>query len=165
MNYDDNIPGRNEDKVSKMTNYLNEAAYRRWLRQYQIHLDNYIDRLTSLRLKIDDLSRTEDNEEDLLAIQLALEMIDEHLERIVARDFSVGMSPLTGPEKFVENLKVFCNLIVNLFKRPDLFASIYQQEKDRVMQEHKAFKFKEKLLALKGMIEMAETRETVPAVA
>ncbi len=148
-----------------MTNYLNEAAYRRWLRQYQIHLDNYIDRLTLLRFRIDDLPRSLDNDEDFLAIQLALDMIDEHVERIFARDFSPGMSPLTGSEKFVENLKVFCNLTVNLFKRPAPFLSIYQSEKDRVMKEHKSFKFKEKLLALKGMIDVAESRETLSAVA
>jgi hypothetical protein len=146
-----------------MTNYLNEAAYRRWLRQYQIHLANYMDRLNTLGFRIDDLPRDNENDEDLVAIQSALDMIDEHLERIVARDFSEGAEPLQGGEKFVENIKVLCNLIANIFKRPDPFLSIYQQEKDRVMKEHKIFKFKEKLLALLSMIELAEARETIPA--
>jgi len=160
MNYDDNIRCAKWDKVSNMTNYLNEAAYRRWLRQYQIHLANYIERLNVLRLRMDDLPKTDESDERIEPIQAAIDEIDVHLDRIFARDFSEGAKPLMESEKFFENVKVLCNLIVNLFKRPDLFMSIYEIEKNRVMKEHREFKFKEKILAVQAMIESVEAEET-----
>lgn len=144
-----------------MTNYFNEAAYKRWLRQYLVNLDRFIENLNILRVRMDDLPPNEEAWDALTGIHAMVDDIDVHLDEIIPRDFSVGEEPLTNAEKFVENLKIICIGICALFKRPEPFISIYQHEKDRIMKEHRTFQFKEKLRALKKMIEEAETENAV----
>lgn len=145
---------------SKMTNYFNEAAYKRWLRQYQVNWDRYIENLNALRLRMDDLMSLDESSVAFTEMQAVMDEIDVHLDRVIPRDFSEGGEPLEGSEKFFENCKIICAFLWRLFKRPEPFQSIYQVEKDRILQEHRAFSFKVKLLELRNKIEIAEAKET-----
>lgn len=158
------VKGKIEQGFSKMTNYFNEAAYKRWLRQYEVNLDRYMDSLNVLRFRMDDVASLEEPNLSLKEIQALMDDIDLHLDRVLPRDFSEGREPLEGAERFFENLKILCDLIFSLFRRREPFVSVYQVEKERVLQEHREFKFKEKLLELKNKIDVAEAEETVETI-
>lgn len=143
------VPGK---RISNVINYFNEAAYKRWLRQYQINLAKYMDQLNGLRLRVDDLPECDE-------IGVAIDAVDVHLDKVMPRNFSEGFKPLEDSERFFENCKVFTGFIFGLFKSHNPFLSIYELEKKRVLKEHTLFKFKEKSFELKAMIELEEAKQ------
>jgi len=141
--------------MDNMTEYFTAARYQRWLRQYQVNMNIYIDQLNDLRVRVDAL-----NDRGLRQrLEKKIDEIDEHLDKASPRNFGVDAKPLTREEQFLENGKVFINLILNLFKKPVYFSGVYQAEKDRIQKEHQVFKFKEKLKELNDMIDEAENAD------
>src|SRR6185437_5800426 len=93
-----------------MTEYLTEAVYQRWDRQYQTNMGYYFDLLDHLRIRLNALPY-ENEMEDIEAI---FDEIDKNLEKAVPRNFSENGKPLAGFEKFLENMKVFINLFLRM---------------------------------------------------
>lgn len=139
----------------RVAEYLTEAAYKRWYRQYQINIAYYVDILDGLRIRIDTLLYDQDIEE----IQYLMNEIDEHLDLVVPRNFNLEGRPIQGLEKFSENVKVLINLVRRMLGKPDKFLGIYQQEKDRVLKVHQVYKFKDKLNELREKVAAAEARK------
>jgi hypothetical protein len=135
-----------------MAEYLTQAAYQRWLRQYQTNLGFYINLLDALRIQLDALSY----EEEVHKIENRISEIDENLEKVIPRNFAANVKPLQGFEMFVENLKVLINLFYRIRGRDDHFKGIYELEKNRVLAVHHEFQFKEKLKRVREMIEAVE---------
>lgn len=148
INTEDNVKSENP------VEYLTEAAYTRWYRQYQININYYIDILHSLRVRVDPLIFDLDIEE----IQKLMNEIDEHLELARPRDFNNNGRPLQDIEKFSENTKVLINLFCRLLKKPDKYNGIYQEEKDRITKMHQQYNFKDKLNELREKINIAEEK-------
>lgn len=132
-----------------MAEYLTEAAYQRWLRQYQTNLGSYINLLDDLRIRLDALPY----EEEVRQIESRVSEIDENLEKVIPRNFSPNAKPLQGFEMFVENIKVLINLFYRMRGREDHFKGIYELEKNRVLAVHHEFQFKEKLKRVREMID------------
>lgn len=146
-----------------MAEYLTEMAYNRWLRQYQVNLQNYIRQLYALRIQFEALSEEGKQGADALLtekIDQILYDIDENFEKAYPRDFSLGAEPLTGSEKFVENSKVLINLLRKLFKANMPFESIYQKEKDKIQKVYNECKFNEKLRQVQEVIEKLESSQS-----
>ncbi|HXH54857.1 MAG TPA: hypothetical protein VNK03_03835 [Gammaproteobacteria bacterium] len=135
-----------------MAEYLTEAAYQRWLRQYQTNLRFYTNVLDDLRIRLDALPY----EEEIHKIEDKVSEIDENLEKAIPRNFSANGKPLQGFEMFVENAKVLINLFYRVRGRADYFKGIYESEKNRVFAVHQEFQFKEKLKRVREMIEGME---------
>ncbi len=136
-----------------MTEYLTESAYQRWLRQYQINLRSYMNVLDDLRIRLDALPY-----EEVGNIQNRVSEIDENLEKVIPRNFSVEAKPLQGFEMFVENTKVLINLFYRMWGRDDHFKGIYALEKNKILAVHQEFQFKEKLKRVREMIEAVEAQ-------
>jgi hypothetical protein len=143
-----------------MAEYLTEAAYQRWLRQYQTNLGFYTNVLDGLRIRLDALPY----EEEVHKIEDRVSEIDENLEKAIPRNFSANDEPLQGFEMFVENAKVLINLFYRMCGRGDRFKGVYEWEKSRVFAVHQEFQFKEKLKRVREMIEDVE-RESVQEIA
>jgi hypothetical protein len=139
----------------RVAEYLTEAAYKRWYRQYQINIAYYVDILDGLRIRIDTLLYDEDIEE----IHYLMNEIDEHLDQVVPRNFNPEGQPIQGLEKFSENIKVMVNLVRRILGKHDKFLGIYQQEKNRVLKVHQVYKFKDKLNELREKVAAAEARK------
>ncbi|HEV2523527.1 MAG TPA: hypothetical protein VGU44_00145 [Gammaproteobacteria bacterium] len=140
-----------------MAEYLTEAAYQRWLRQYQTNLGSYINLLDDLRIRLDALPY----EEEVRQIENRVSEIDEHLEKVIPRNFSPNAKPLEGFEMFVENAKVLINLFYRVRGRDDHFKGIYELERNRVSAVYQEFQFKEKLKRVREMIEAVEVTESM----
>lgn len=136
-----------------MVEYLTEAAYQRWYRQYQASIIYYLNTLDQLRIRLDSLPL-----EEVEAIQKLLDQIDENFEKIIPRDFAVDGKPLKGFEKFLENIKVLINLIFRVKGKGDYYLGIYQEEKNNVLNAYQEFKFKDKLKKALEMTLAAETK-------
>jgi hypothetical protein len=137
-----------------MTEYLTEAAYQRWLRQYQTNLGFYINLLDELRIRLDALPY----EAEVREIENIVNEIDENAEKAMPRNFSSKGKPLLGFEMLVENLKVMVNLFYRMRGHSDHFLGIYQAERSRVSAVHHEFQFKEKLKRAREMIEAVELK-------
>lgn len=125
-----------------MTKYLNHAEYNRWYRSYMLTLERFVAHLDNLRIELDDLPGKEE-------IDKGLNDLDEKLEEAVPRNFNFESAPLTTSEVFRENLKVIVNLMYGLFRLEQPFISIYQIERDRVLDKHHHYKYKERYAELK----------------
>lgn len=137
-----------------MAEYLTEAAYQRWLRQYEKNLGSYINLLDDLRIQLDALFY----EEEVRQIENRVSEIDENLEKVIPRNFSPNAKPLQGFEMFVENIKVLINLFYRMRGGEDHFKGIYEFEKNRVLAVHHDFQFKEKLKRVSEMIKAVEAQ-------
>lgn len=140
-----------------MAEYLTEAAYQRWLRQFQTNLGFYINILDQLRIRVDALPY--EYEEEVQKIENIVNEIDEHLEKGVPRDFSSNRKPLAGFEMFLENIKVLINLFCRMRGKSDHFSGIYHAERNRVSTVYQEFNFKEKLKQVREMIEGVEAKK------
>jgi len=134
-----------------MAEYLTEAAYMRWYRQYHLMLRYYIEVLDPLRIRVEALRYEAEGEE----IEKLMNEIEEKIEVALPRNFNTE-APLAGFEKFSENIKVLANLVRRLFHKEVLFEGIYQAEKTRVLEIHQAYKFKTKLQTLNQWLETVE---------
>lgn len=143
-----------------MGSYLTESAYQRWYRQYQVNQEAYIEKLDALRIRVDNLPLDIEIEDSSIPnkqhIEEAISIIDEALEEAIPRDFSLAGNPISGEEKFSENCKVLVNLVRRACHKPNYFEGIYQEEKNRVQEIHKIFRFKEKIIQVRDMVEKAE---------
>jgi hypothetical protein len=137
-----------------MAEYLTEAAYMRWYRQYIVNLGLFVDQFDLLRIRVDALFA----ENDVEAIANLSNEIDSKFQEALPRNYSNG-TPLMGAEKFSENIKVLINLIRKLFRKPIHFLGAYQAEKDRVLKIQSDYKFNEKLKLLDELIEMVEAKQ------
>lgn len=139
-----------------MAEYFTEAAYQRWLRQYQTNLGHYSDVLDNLRIRLDALPY--EYEAEVQNIENLVNEIDEHLDKANPRIFSANGKPIEGFEMFLENMKVLINLIYRMRGKSDHFSGIYFEEKERVAAVHQEFPFKEKLKQVREMIEAVEAK-------
>lgn len=137
-----------------MEHYLNQAEYTRWVRHYQMTMENYLRRLDTIHQRIDNAS-----EEVIQAspgtkerIEQALDTIEARIGEAIPRDFSPGGKPLEGSELFTENMKILANLIYKMLHKPIPCKGIYETERERVQQVHQVFKFKEKMVKLQAMV-------------
>jgi hypothetical protein len=138
-----------------MAQYLNQNAYMRWLRQYQLSLTAYIRQIVDLREVLDSLELSSDQAPELKQqIEASLDRIEAEIEEAIPRDFGVDAMPLQGEELFVENIKVFVNIGYNMLKKPIPFEGIYQAEKNRVQKIHENFKFKEALQQVRSLLQI-----------
>ncbi len=140
-----------------MAEYFTEAAYQRWLRQYQTNLGHYSDVLDNLRIRLDALSY--EYEAEVQNIENLINEIDENLDKANPRIFSANGKPIEGFEMFLENTKVLINLIYRMRGKSDHFTGIYFDEKERVTAAHQEFPFKEKLKQVREMVEVVEAKK------
>lgn len=140
-----------------MAEYLTEAAYQRWFRQFQTNLGSYITMLDQLRIRVDALPY--EYEEEVQRIENIINEIDENLDNGIPRDFSSNGKPLAGFEMFLENTRVLINLFYRMRGKSDHFTGIYQAERNRVSAVYQEFNFKEKLKQVREMIEAVESKK------
>ena len=124
-----------------MAEYLTEMAYMRWLKQYFINMQIYFDTVGDLRIRLARYAAFPAAEN----LEIQIGEIERKLEEATPRNFSLNAKPLQGGQKFLENIKVFINLILHLFKKEPHFSGIYHQEKERIKKIHHEFDFKERL--------------------
>jgi len=137
-----------------MDDYLNQAEYMRWMRHYQNNLNNYLSRIADIHQIVD--TAPEDafypNPGIREELERALDEIEAKVEDATPRDFSENGEPLKGGELFGENIKIIINYFFKLFHKTPPFESIYEKERDRVQAVHQSFKFKDKLIEARTMV-------------
>ncbi len=135
-----------------MATYLTETVYQRWYYQHQMNLGYCIALLNHLRVRLEALPY----DSDVVELENIINDIDDNIEQVKPRDFSV--EPLVGAEMFFENMKVLFNLLTKLGGSQNQLKGIYQKEKERILNNHQMFKFKENLKNIRERIESIEAQ-------
>lgn len=137
-----------------MIEYLTESAYQRWYKQYQDDIRYYLEELNQLKLQVAALPY----DEEIEILKMQLYAIEENLETLSPRNFKGDGKPLEGFEKFLENMRVFINLLYRVMGKSDCYEGIYQNEKNKILDAHQEFQFKERLQIIKEQIEWLEAK-------
>lgn len=137
-----------------MDYYFNEKEYSVWARPYELILNNFINRVDALRLRMDEAfpEMLTNNPELTKKIYATLDLIERKMKDAIPRDFRPGFEPLTRGEAFGEDIKLIFNLIYKYCKQPIPFKGIYQAEKERVEKADEEFDFKKHLIEAIQMV-------------
>lgn len=135
-----------------MKHYFNHSAYVRWIRQYQVTLDQIRTQFDALRLSVETIPFAEPVRH---LFEEEIDEIDVQIEKLLPRNFVPGAMPLETREVFVENLKLMANFFCSLFHSSFTFKSIYENEKKRILKNYKDSNIKGKLTNFRRHIDEA----------